>query len=63
MVATVEDDVIEVGVGDCNECGGSDDLPDGECPICFGDGYLSRVVTLAEFRRLAGVAQDSDSTR
>jgi hypothetical protein len=43
---------VEVGRA-CDECLGTGELLVGVCGICPGDGYLIRVVTLAEFRALA----------
>lgn len=46
---------VELGVP-CDECGGSGELPDGECSICFGEGTVSQFVTIGEFREGAGIA-------
>jgi hypothetical protein len=43
---------VELGLP-CDACGDPSDRPDGECPICFGVGYLLVVMTLEEFRALA----------
>jgi DnaJ-class molecular chaperone len=47
-------ELVELGQP-CDECGGSGELPQGECPICFGDGYSPQFLTLDELRLLTGV--------
>jgi hypothetical protein len=45
---------------DCFLCGGAGELADAQCLICWGSGELARLVTLEQFRTMAGISAPAE---